>query len=671
MRKSYQLKMKGQTKMKNSKRVSAIILALLISLLQIIPAAAAPAQTFQDVPANHPAAQAIAWVSSPANGAFMVGDMSNNFNPGRNVNVFEAAQIFARAAGFRHISPAVPEAEAAMLNRSFNTWRPFLDNLAGQFSNWNRAMDREIAFLLYHSIFEAADVSGFMTMSGQNQVVSLMTHEQAIAWVVRHSGNRAHAHAVTLPAANPFNDDASISAPFRRYVYFARNSGFIAGTGGYIHPQSSVTRAALATLFFNALATADTTQPQPLPTGQTITTITGLIEAIPTATHINIRNSAGLHSVRVQSDAVILIENVRLPFASLEVGMHITALMNPAREIISLVARPGTLADQAGNQGNQVSQQLPPTLVLYNDEGVVTAVSQVARTVTIRIQRVRIDGQVVNDERVFSIPQNATIVRGGHVANLASVQVGDMAFFRFGGNNLYELILVERDRSFTGTLIESRPADSIATFPTLTIQLADYRVYVLRATAATTFTRNGVQNLNWSDIRIGDRVTVNAEYDRLVSAVATGTLSTVTGRLTEMLIRERNSQLTVVLDNGNTVSYVVMPGVFDIYTLRIGQSLRIMLDSREVTDIQLIGANLAQATSLIGYIQAIHADGSITVVEGQGTARRTITLTLNNNTIVSRAGVVVNRNQLRVNMNVHVMLTAPQSNIAQSITILP
>ena len=652
--------------MKNGKRLSAIILALLISLITAIPAVAAPVQTFQDVPANHAAAEAIAWVSSPANGAFMVGDMSNNFNPNRNLNVFEAAQIFARAGGFRHISPAVPEAEAAMLTRSFNTWRPFLDGMAEQFSNWNRAMDREIAFLLYHSVLEAADVSGFMTMSGQNQVVSLMTREQAIAWVVRHSGNRAQAHAVTLPAANPFNDDAIISAQFRRYIYFARNRGFIPA-GGDARPQSSVTRAELATLFFNALATADDT-PQTLPPGQTITAISGLIEAIPTATHINIRNNAGLHSVRVQSDAVILIENVRLPFASLQVGMHVTALLNPAREIISLVARPGTPADQVGS-GQPPG--LPPTLVLYNDEGIVTAVAQAARTVTIRVQRVRIDGQVVNEERTFNIAQNATIVRGGHVANLASVQVGDMAFFRFGGGSLYELILVERDRSFTGTLIESRPADSITTFPSLTIQLADDRVYVFRVTAATTVTRNGVPNLNWSDIRIGDTVTVNAEYDRLVSVQATGTVSTVNGRLLEMSIRERNSELTVVLDTGGTVSYVVMPGVFDIYTLRIGQNLRITLDSREVTHIQLVGANLLQTTSFIGYIQAFNADDTITVVEGQGATRRTVVLTLNNNTVISRAGVVVHRNQLRVNMNVHVMLTAPQSNIAQSITILP
>jgi len=655
--------------MKIRKCVSVTIVALLISFITVMSAMAAPAQTFQDVPADHAAAAAIAWVSNPANGAFMVGDMSNNFNPGRNVNVFEAAQIFARAAGFRHISPAVPEQEAAMLARSFETWRPFLDNMAQQFSSWNRAMDREIAFLLYHSVLEAADVSGFMTMSGQTQAVSLMTHEQAIAWVVRHSGNRAQAHAITLPAANLFNDDANISAQFRRYVYFARNSGFIVA-GGYVRPQSSVTRAELATLFFNALTDSDDNHTQTLPPGQTITTITGLIEVIPTDTHINIRNIAGLHSVRVQSDAVILIENVRLSFSYLQVGMHVTALMNPEREIISLIARPGTPTDHSLS-GQDGSQNLPPNLVLHNDEGIVTAVSQAARTVTIRIQRVRIDGQVVNEERTFNFAQNANIVRRGHVANLASVQVGDMAFFRFGGDTLYELILVERDRSFTGTLIESRPADSIATFPTLTIQLTDDRVYVLRVTAATTVTRNNVQNLNWNDIRIGDTVTVNAEYDRLVSVSAIGTLSTVTGTLTEMSIRERNSQLTVVLDNGNTVSYVVMPGVFDVYSLRIGQSLRILLDSREVTDIQLVGANLAQATSLIGYIQAFNADGTITVVEGQGTARRTITLTLNNNTVISRAGVVVNRNQLRINMNIHVVLTSPQSNIAQSITILP
>jgi len=105
--------------------------------------------------------------------------------------------------------------------------------------------------------------------------------------------------------------------------------------------------------------------------------------------------------------------------------------------------------------------------------------------------------------------------------------------------------------------------------------------------------------------------------------------------------------------------------------LRIGQTLNVMLDSREVIDINVQGLNIANSTTILGYIQTIHPNGNITVVEGQGSARRTVVLTINANTVITRAGVTINRNELRVNMNVHITIPAPQSTVAQSITVLP
>jgi len=637
-----------------TKRITAVALAIFIAIIPIMPAAS-QAPTFRDVPSSHPAYEAIRWVANPDNGAFMVGDAGNNFNPNRVLNVFDAASIFASAAGFRHITVNLPQAEREVFTRSFNTWRPLLENLATQHTQWNSNFDREIAFLLYHGILTVADVNSFVTTTGQVSSVSNLTRERAVSWIVRLLGSQSAAQALPQPSPNPFNDESSISQTFRRYMHYANNAGIIQATNGNINPTQTITRANMATLLFNALY--EPIAPPPTQ-GQNMATVIGTIELILN-NNIVVRTGVTTETLVATAGSVIMIDNVLRPLNQLQIGMQITALVNPQRNILSLVARSIT----------QNAPQAPPSQNLNNDEGFVTVIT--ANTITISTQRVRISGEVVNEERTFTVAATANITRGGVVSTLANAQPGDMAFFRFSGTMIHELTLVERERTIMGVLVESRASDVIGGNPIFTIEAENGRIYELRVTPATQFTRNGIQNLNWGDIRTGDSLVINTEYDRIASAQAIGIRTNVTGRLTEIWVRERNSKITLTLANGDIVSYVVVPGVFDIYSLRIGQTLNVMLDSREVIDINVQGLNIANSTTILGYIQTIHPNGNITVVEGQGSARRTVVLTINANTVITRAGVTINRNELRVNMNVHITIPAPQSTVAQSITVLP
>jgi len=611
---------------------------------------------FNDVPATHPAAEAIAWVSNPANGVFMVGDLNNNFNPSRVVTSFEGVQIFAAAAGFRHVTAALPQAEREMFARSFDTWRNTLDGFANQHNSWNRTLDREIAYLLYVGIITIADVSAFITGSGQNETITPLSRERALTWLVRLLDHPEAVGAIPLPNPNPFGDDANITPALRRYMYFARQNNIFSPINNMALPTQSITRADLATFFFNALSENGGSQSGSSSPG----TISGTIESVLGGS-ISIRTGFGAETLQFATNAVIMVDGVQRTVAFLEGGMGVTVLINNQRQVMSLVAR----TDVAHGTGSS----LPTDLLLYSDEGFV--VGTAGQSITIRTQRVRISGEIVDEERTFTVAANANVIRGGLRTNLNNVQAGDMAFFRFSGSVIHEITLIERNRTLNGVLLSSQPADSFSGMPTLTIELDDGRLYSLRVTPATVFVRNGVQNLNWTDIRIGDNIVVNTEYDRILSVHALGLRTTVNGRLVELMISERNSQITLALLNGEIASYFVVPGVFDIYALRIGQNLNVTLDSREVVDITLQGTNIAQATSIVGYIQALHPDGSITIAEGTGASRRTVRVNVNNTTSITRSGVTVNRDALRVNMNVHVTLTAPQSNIAQSITILP
>ncbi|MCL2215574.1 MAG: S-layer homology domain-containing protein [Defluviitaleaceae bacterium] len=647
--------------MKNSKTVVALALTVLMAMVLIVPVMA-QTQRFQDVPPNHFAFEAINWVTDPANGAFMWGDASNNFNPNSNMNKFEAAQIFAMAAGFRHLTHTLPPEEQAVFTRSWNQYRPFLEGLSGQFSQWGVGTDREIAFLLYKGILTQSDVQSFVVRVGTTEQRPLLTRQEAIVWTVRLIGRSSQARALTLPQPNPFNDDAQISAAYRRYIYYARNTGIIQGAGGSFDPTGHFTRAGMAVVFFNALA--ETPEQTPPVQGGATATINGTITAMHHDTQVTITSAAGTENFTFASNAVIMVDNVQRTPSFLQPGMTVTILINAQRQILSLRASTA-VADPTP------TPTPPPAQTLQTDEGFVEAITLTPATVTIRTQRVNIIGQVINESRVFSIAANAAITRGGTPTYLRYVQPNDIAFFGFAGNIIHELELMERERTVSGVLTESRPADHMGGMPTLLIEVESGISYELRVMPATSFTRGHVHNLNWNDLRIGDSVVAYVEFDRLVSVHATGLRTNTSGRLTQILITERNSQITVALPGGNSDTFIIMPGVFDVYSLRIGMHLEIMLDSREVINITVTSGAQGQNPVILGFIQSIRADGSIVVVEGQGTAQRSHTIQTNTSTTITRGGSTLAFADLRVNMNVHIVLTAPHSNVVQSITVLP
>jgi hypothetical protein len=546
--------------------------------------------------------------------------------------------------------------EREEIERSFETWRPFLDTMASQYSSWNRTVDREIAFLMYRGILTEDDVRTFVQRVGNAEQLPMLSRQEAITWTVRLIGRGAHAQAIVLPFHTPFSDDAQINPAFRRYVYYAKEAGIIQGADGGFNPTGLFTRAQMAVVFFNALNESEPDEPAPV-TGGTPATIVGTIDSVHLDTHVTITSPAGTETFPVARNAVIMLDNTQRTAAFLRAGMSVTAVINAQRQIIALTARSEASAPPT----------IPTTPGLHSNEGFVTATTD--DSVTIRTQRVNISGQVIDETRTFSLAPNVTITRGGYNVNFTNIEPGDIAFFTFTGDVIHELNLMERERTLQGTLLEMRAADHMG-MPVLVIEEANGPTYELRVLPGTTFSRGHIQNLSWSDLRIGDAITADVELDRLVHVHGVGIRTNTEGRLVEIRITERNSLITIARADTIT-SFYVAPGVFDIYALRIGMQLAVMLDSREVISITVQSEANVPTAAINGFIQAIRADRTIVVVEGTGTNARSHTIQINDSTDIARGGTTLNFEGLRVNMNVHIVLTAPQSNVARSITVLP
>ena len=665
--------------MKKYKMLAAFLLAVVMTSSFLFPASAnTPTTPFRDVPANHFAFESINWVSNPQNGSIMVGDPSGYFHPAQTLTKFEAARIFAVAAGFRPATQPVAASLRAEINRSFTTWSPFLETMS-QHNQWNSVANREIAFLLYRNVLTPEDVARFIEpITGGTRVASL-TRQEGVAWMVRLLGRKSNALAISLPFHNPFADDAEIHPDFIRYVYYAREAGIVGGAGGgSFNPTQLFTRAQMAVVLFNALSQQDGEQASDTTPASALS---GVVELVYQNRQLFVQTPEGLRGYTIVSNATIVVDNVQRTAAFIRSGMSFNAVLNAQGEIISILARtevqptptpsptPTPAPTPTPSPEPTPTPTPPPAVRLYADEGFVVSVATNPASITIRTQRIRITGQIVDEERTFSFAPNAVIFRGDEQVSITDARLQDIAFFRFNGSVIYELVLEDHERTVEGILLERRPMDTLGN-QTIIMETEAGSRYELRVLPTTDISRGVARNLQLNDLRIGDSLTVQLEMGQMTRLAAIGHRSMADGRLQEIWINQHFSQITVMHADGNLHEFTIMPGVFDVYALRIGMDIRVALDSREVMDITVLSQAGQQVTAVLGFVQAIRAGQTIVLVEmdGQG---RSHTIVINNETRDAVTNQIFDFNRLRVNMNVYIVMTGPHSNVARTVMILP
>jgi hypothetical protein len=355
-------------------------------------------------------------------------------------------------------------------------------------------------------------------------------------------------------------------------------------------------------------------------------------------------------------------------------------------EILSIVATSQTIASPSPTPSPAPTPTPSPSLptpepgvtpdpaALQEDEGYVVAVASAPyESVTIKTQRIKLTGEIITEDRTFTLSPSCIITRGTGRVYLSDVRVNDIAAFKYSGTVLYSLTLQEKDRIVRGTLVEKKYVEASDT-PVLVIEDAVKVKHELRVTASTLIERGTLRNLSWTDLRVGDDIEAKCEYDRLLNVYAPGTRGSVSGRLTSILISAASQEITLQKADGTSAVYKVPAGAYDIYSLRIGMDLTLYLDSWEVYDIsQTVPASYGTApVTIVGYINAIRADNSIEVVEQLSNMNSmSYIIRIDDGTFNAASNLRFDMSQLRVGMNVQITMTDNASFTARMVQILP
>ena len=552
--------------MRNFKGIIAVTMAVLMGFA---PVTVLGSQRFVDVPQTHWAHDAIINMSDSG---FMVGNTAGQFMPDAPLDKFETARILSQVAGFRHVN--LTPAEEALINTAYDNHSQLLTQMSQTFSRWSNAANREIAFLLEMGILTPSDLNNFILVSGGQEQLRALSRQEAAVFLVRAFGLSEQAAEGTF--SQLFTDDASINAAARHYVYFLRANGVISGDPqGNFLPNAPVNRASLAVMLDRAMSLAASYAPTQ------IEVISGTITFVyPSIGALQIQENGSSVIYRTSANVTINVDGNPSTFGNLTPGMEISATLEGGQIIALLASTTATAPELPPTQYDPAPPPVPPARprVITPLHGHVAEVD--GGYIIVELRFLTPTGSVATELMAFERASDLTVTKANQSFPFTSIIPGDIVSMTVGAGLVFEIEVTQRERAFFGTLLE-RVSHPSADTMTYIIEDSDGGRHSLIVTEETTLEREGQGHVNRNQIRIGDTLELNASGPYLVSAFAFGHRSTVDGIVEVIILRQDLSEISVTTA-GTTTTYFVTGTLENINSLRVGDRVRLRLDSREL-----------------------------------------------------------------------------------------
>jgi|GEM_PF-867555 len=656
--------------LKDCKTLFAIMLACLF-----LPLDAFAAITFKDVDSKFWGYEYINFVSERG---LMIGDTSGNFRPNDLIDKFQAAMVLARISGFKY--SGMTQTEQQYYDRAYEKNKNLLSQYSNKFSRWNKSSDREVAFLLEKEILTVEDLNQFVVeMENGQERIRALSREEAAMFITKVLGQNQEALSSSFNFK--FADDNTMNPQYKPYIYYLHSKGiFIPDENNNFNPKGGVTRAIIATILkrvltLDEISTDITDDDIPLSNGMVnITSIVGTVDeyyAQVNALQV-ILNDGTKIIYPLSKELSIYIDGFLKPITDLKKGMGFSAVLNDS-SIVSMVvssapAKPiGNGANENENtSNNQTNQNNQGTQNTSSQEisGVVTSVSSIYKTISIKAVTKDNNDSVVFKTETLSFANNCAITRNGQTIGIENISVGDNIKGRYN-TQLTSVDVAKSNIDFSATLVDKVSDSQLGS---VLVVKNDDRYYCFSVASRSRITRQGTSgNISWNNLRIGDTLTLKSSGGIIDEIYATGTASRVEGVVENLFMSNYTSKLTLKDDYNNLNIYNIVPNTIDIYTLRVGSRVVLELDSKEIVRVTVLSGSSDSTTGTVNSVS-----GSKMTLKDANYNYNLRELTINANTIVvdSKTGNRISINSVREGQRVYVILENAQSSVVKTITIL-
>lgn len=544
-------------------------------LLTMIFTTAANAVTFNDI-SDHWAKD---YIIKVANNGIVTGYDDGTFKPENSVTVLEALVMMSR----------LYDIDDDIKDQIVDEYKPVLEDMSN-------AEDYSWAFESLSVDIELGIVSqsGLETMFKDKSIAQKASKEEICVLLTKAmmlSDEAKNLKVYTLP----FKDVASIATSARPYIYVMYDKSIVKGdTKENINPKDYITRAVMATMLDRAYEYIDENDIEPeLSTYDPTTEISGIITDVTEGdveSYVYITNDNNDTTiVRVNSDTKIRLNDKSSVISKIKKDMLITCEINEQR--IARTLNVDSLTKIVKGKISYVAYASPAKITIIDED---------------------------DDKATYNVPSdNMKIYLDGKETDLKDLVEKDLISLRIKDDVLYQIDSTSRIQKYEGKITAIDYTNLPIKLTMLTTN--DNKSMTFEYSNDVEVTRNG-NDSSFDQIRIGDTVTVTAEYGEMILINTNAAEAELSGTIKEILIASQN-KIKIANSSGTIKEYTVSNNVqinigsknATIYDLRLGYQVNVNTSGDEIVTIE--AAEIQTAKSFSGKVVFVNVDDKLIMMQ--------------------------------------------------------
>jgi len=558
--------------MKN--KIFTKILSFIVVLTMIFTTVAS-AVTFSDI-SDHWAKD---YIIKVANNGLVTGYSNGTFKPENNVTVLEALVMMSR----------LYEIDEDIKEQIMEDYEPVLEDMTNS-SDYSWSFESLSVALELGVVSE----SGLETMFKEKTISQKASKEEICVLLTKAMmlGDEAkNLKVYTLP----FKDVASITTAARPFIYVMYDKAIVKGdTKSNINPKDNITRAIMATMLDRAYDYIQDNDIEPeFEDYESSTELSGIVTDVTVGdieSYIYIVDDSDITTiVRVIEDTKIYLNDKTVDIKDIEEDMLITCEIDEQR--IARTVKADNLTKILRGKIYSIAYSAPAKITIIDED---------------------------NSKKTYDVPsENIKIYLDGKETALKKLVEKDLVTLRVKDGVLYLIDSTGKIQDYDGKI-------TAINYNSLPIKLT---MMLTKNNKSMTFeysndvevTRNKEKS-SFDQIRVGDEVTVTAEYSKMTKINSKTAKAEMSGTIKEILIATQN-KIKIADTSGTIKEYAVSNNVqinigsknASIYDLRLGYQVDVNTSGEEIVTIE--AAEIQTAKNFSGKVVFVNEEDKLLMMQ--------------------------------------------------------
>ncbi|MBR5219300.1 MAG: S-layer homology domain-containing protein [Clostridia bacterium] len=540
------------------KKVVAV-LAAVVMLMSVVSVSAAKENIFPDVNENN-----FAWAADAINEmvelSIIKGYTDGTFKPERSITKAEALVLSARVLGYTDEANA-PFAEFAE------------EFYADAIEEFDAKYPGEVAYLMYKDVLREKELASYI--GGENANAPMKRYEAAVL-LTKVLGAEGEIDDID-GTSTPYTDSNDIPSVAKAYVNYVTEIGLMQGMNktdevNEFAPLFEVNRAQMSMLLYRLMDIID----QEI----TVATLKSADEDDRTITYITEEGKTTSINIPYNIEPIVKKDG------------YVSKLSKLAPySVLALVRRGGDL-------------YAVETITVEGDdtfEGVLSSYS--SKTATIKVYTLEDSSDIIE----YPLAENVSIIREGNAATLTDLVKQDYVVLTITGGEVAVLEAYAKDENVRGTLTNIILEPEMA----LEVKLTNGDIYEYLVADEVTAKRND-KDVEFSDIKVGDKVNLTVRYGYVAVISATGVSDKISGTIDSITIatmpsikiKPAGASSAQSYSLARDAEYVIDGEAGDIYSLRLGATVTVNIESDTV--VKITSTTPSQSAAIVGVIDSVN-----------------------------------------------------------------